>query len=51
MLVTITQDILHFSQGISVLEQEKLDNLMIEMDGTDNKCEPACVLCADADWC
>lgn len=27
-------------QGISVLEQEKLDNLMIEMDGTDNKCRP-----------
>lgn len=27
-------------QGISVLEQEKLDNVMIEMDGTDNKCKP-----------
>lgn len=27
-------------QGISVLEQEKLDNMMIEMDGTDNKCKP-----------
>lgn len=26
-------------QGISVLEQEKLDNMMIEMDGTDNKCK------------
>uniref|UniRef100_A0A8C4EPS7 phosphopyruvate hydratase n=1 Tax=Dicentrarchus labrax TaxID=13489 RepID=A0A8C4EPS7_DICLA len=25
------------SSGISVLEQEKLDNVMIEMDGTDNK--------------
>ena len=25
-------------QGISVAEQEKLDNLMIEMDGTENKC-------------
>lgn len=24
-----------------MLEQEKLDNMMIEMDGTDNKCEPA----------
>lgn len=23
-----------------MLEQEKLDNLMIEMDGTDNKCKP-----------
>lgn len=28
-----------FCQGISVLEQEKLDNMMIEMDGTDNKCK------------
>lgn len=26
-------------QGINVLEQEKLDGLMIEMDGTDNKCK------------
>ncbi|KAL4616774.1 gamma-enolase [Arapaima gigas] len=25
------------SQGISVVEQEKLDNMMIEMDGTENK--------------
>ena len=25
-------------QAISVVEQEKLDNLMIEMDGTENKC-------------
>lgn len=33
-------DILFFFQGISVLEQEKLDNIMIEMDGTDNKCKP-----------
>lgn len=23
-----------------MLEQEKLDNVMIEMDGTDNKCKP-----------
>lgn len=26
-------------QGVSVVEQEKLDNMMIEMDGTENKCE------------
>lgn len=26
-------------QGISVVEQEKLDTMMIDMDGTDNKCE------------
>ncbi|PWA23844.1 hypothetical protein CCH79_00010936 [Gambusia affinis] len=30
-------DSLLSSQGVSVLEQEKLDNIMIEMDGTDNK--------------
>lgn len=23
-----------------MLEQEKLDSMMIEMDGTDNKCKP-----------
>ena len=33
-------DILLSFQGISVLEQEKLDNMMIEMDGTENKCKP-----------
>lgn len=33
-------DILFLFQGINVLEQEKLDNVMIEMDGTDNKCKP-----------
>lgn len=27
-------------QGVNVLEQEKLDNMMIEIDGTDNKCKP-----------
>lgn len=26
-------------QGVSVVEQEQLDNLMIQMDGTDNKCK------------
>lgn len=26
------------SSGISVVEQEKLDNLMLELDGTENKC-------------
>lgn len=26
-------------QGVSVVEQEQLDNMMIEMDGTENKCE------------
>lgn len=34
------RNIVFFFQGISVLEQEKLDNVMIEMDGTDNKCKP-----------
>lgn len=28
-----------FLQGISVVEQEQLDNMMIEMDGTEHKCE------------
>ncbi|XP_006804291.1 gamma-enolase-like [Neolamprologus brichardi] len=27
------------ASGISVVEQEQLDNTMIEMDGTENKCE------------
>lgn len=26
-------------KGISVGEQEQLDNMMIEMDGTENKCK------------
>lgn len=26
-------------QGLSVVEQEKLDNLMLELDGTENKCK------------
>lgn len=26
-------------QGISVLEQENLDSIMIDMDGTENKCK------------
>lgn len=26
-----------------MLEQEKLDDVMIEMDGTENKCEPCCI--------
>lgn len=26
-------------QGVSVVEQEKLDKMMIEMDGTENKCK------------
>ena len=25
-------------QGLSVVDQEKIDNLMLEMDGTENKC-------------
>ncbi|XP_025786709.1 gamma-enolase [Puma concolor] len=28
------------SSGLSVVEQEKLDNLMLELDGTENKCKP-----------
>lgn len=37
-------------KGISVVEQEQLDNVMIEMDGTDNKCKirVAGLLSADA---
>ncbi|XP_034029183.1 alpha-enolase-like [Thalassophryne amazonica] len=27
------------NQKVNVLEQEKIDNLMLEMDGTDNKCK------------
>lgn len=30
-------------QNISVVEQEKIDKLMLEMDGTENKCEWASV--------
>lgn len=26
-------------QGLSVVEQEKLDNLMLQLDGTENKCK------------
>lgn len=29
---------LSFLQGLSVVDQEKIDNLMLEMDGTENKC-------------
>lgn len=28
-----------FSQNVSVLEQEKIDKLMLDMDGTENKCK------------
>lgn len=27
-------------QDVSVSEQEKIDKLMLDMDGTDNKCKP-----------
>ena len=27
-------------QNVNVLEQEKVDQLMLDMDGTDNKCKP-----------
>lgn len=30
--------VLSFLQGLSVVDQEKIDNLMLEMDGTENKC-------------
>lgn len=26
-------------QNVNVVEQEKIDKLMLEMDGTENKCE------------
>lgn len=28
-----------FPQSVSVLEQEKIDKLMLDMDGTENKCK------------
>lgn len=28
-----------FQQDVSVVEQEKIDKLMIDMDGTENKCK------------
>lgn len=28
-----------YLQGINVVEQEQLDNIMIQMDGTEKKCE------------
>lgn len=41
-----------FFKGINVLEQEKLDNTMIEMDGTENKCKPGSHrVCSDAIFC
>lgn len=30
---------LFFDQDVSVLEQEKIDKLMLDMDGTENKCK------------
>ena len=27
-------------QNVNVLEQEKVDQLMLDMDGTENKCKP-----------
>lgn len=34
-------------QEISVVEQEQLDNMMIQMDGTENKCESQLVIIDD----
>lgn len=34
-------------QEISVVEQEQLDNMMIQMDGTENKCESQLVILDD----
>lgn len=31
-------------QGLSVVDQEKIDNLMLEMDGTENKCNSSLFL-------
>lgn len=33
-------------QNVSVVEQEKIDKLMLEMDGTENKCKWA--LCCES---
>lgn len=33
-----------FLQGLSVVDQEKIDNLMLEMDGTENKCNSSLFL-------
>lgn len=35
-------------QNVNVVEQEKIDKLMLEMDGTENKCEWA--LCCTEGW-
>lgn len=35
-----TSNLAALFQGTNVLEQDKLDNMMIGMDGTDNKCKP-----------
>lgn len=32
-------------QDVSVLEQEKIDKLMLDMDGTDNKCKLHSQMC------
>lgn len=34
-------------QEISVVEQEQLDNMMIQMDGTENKCESQLIILDD----
>lgn len=39
-------DPLSSPQKVNVVEQEKIDRLMIEMDGTENKCELPGVTCA-----
>lgn len=35
-------------QNVNVVEQEKIDKLMLEMDGSENKCK--CALCCSEAW-
>lgn len=40
-------------QHVNVVEQEKIDKLMLEMDGSENKCKWALCcgeVCKDEDW-
>lgn len=39
MIDIVINKFLVLKQSVSVLEQEKIDKLMLDMDGTDNKCK------------
>lgn len=40
---------LFIKQDVSVIEQEKIDKLMLDMDGTDNKCKLHCQINVDCE--